>query len=75
MKRLRIALLMVEPPLPFGNAASRWFYVLLKQLVERGHAVTAFAACSKRPEIQGTRDLFPEPQCAIHLYLSRAEQK
>ena len=68
MRGLKIVLVMVEPPLPFGNAASRWFYVLLRQLVERGHHVTAFAACSKEREIEETRDLFPADQYTIHLY-------
>jgi len=35
---------MVEAPVPFGNAAARWYYVLLRELVARGHRVTAFAA-------------------------------
>jgi glycosyltransferase involved in cell wall biosynthesis len=61
MKPLRIVLVMVEPPLPFGNAAARWYYVLLKGLVERGHRVTAFAACSRPDDIVGARALFPEP--------------
>ena len=51
MSPLRIVLLMIEPPLPFGNAAARWFYVLLRGLVERGHNVTAFATCSKPEEM------------------------
>ena len=50
----RIVMAMIEPPLPFGSAAARWYYVLLKGLVERGHRVTAFAACSKPEEIEKT---------------------
>jgi hypothetical protein len=26
MKSLQIILVMIEPPLPFRNAAARWFY-------------------------------------------------
>ncbi len=55
----RIVMAMIEPPLPFGSAAARWHYVLLKGLVERGHRVTAFATCSKPEEIERTAALFP----------------
>ena len=65
---LRIVLVMVEPPLPFGNAAARWFYVLLKGLVERGHYVTAFAACSKPAELAQARELFAAPAYDLRLY-------
>jgi glycosyltransferase involved in cell wall biosynthesis len=68
MSPLRIVLVMVEAPLPFGNAAARWFYVLLKGLVERGHRVTAFAACGKADEIEKARALFPAPAYDLRLY-------
>ena len=45
MTPLRVIVVMIEPPLPFGNAVARWFYVLLRELVARGHRTTAFAAC------------------------------
>ncbi len=51
---------MIEPPLPFGNAAARWFYVLLKGLLERGHQVTVFAACSNPNDINKAKQLFPD---------------
>lgn len=56
---LRIILVLLEPPLPFGNAAARWYYVLLRGLVQRGHSVTALAACSQAQEIAQARQLFP----------------
>jgi len=59
---------MIEPPLPFGNAAARWFYVLLKGLVARGHTVTAFATCSKSEEIKKAREVFPSPQYDLRCY-------
>src|SRR5438270_612685 len=68
MTPLRIALVMIEPPLPFGNAAARWFYVLLRGLVERGHRVTAFAACGQPAELAAARDLFPSPSSDLPLY-------
>jgi glycosyltransferase involved in cell wall biosynthesis len=64
----RVVLVMIEPPLPFGNAAGRWFYVLLRGLVERGHRVTAFAACSKPAEVAAARDLFPEERYDLRCY-------
>ena len=64
----RVVIAMIEPPLPFGNAAARWFYVLLKGLVGRGHRVTAFAACSKPREIEESRALFPAPDYDLRLY-------
>ncbi|BDC50572.1 biofilm formation protein PslH [Bryobacterales bacterium F-183] len=41
-KTLRIVMVLPEPPVPFGGAAARWFYVLLCGMVARGHRVTTF---------------------------------
>ena len=41
MRPLRIALVMIEPPLPAGNAAARWFSVLLRGLVATHDAAPA----------------------------------
>lgn len=68
MAPLRIVLAMIEPPLPFGNAAARWFYVLVKGLVERGHSVVAFVAYSKAGEADQSRALFPAPRYDLRLY-------
>jgi hypothetical protein len=68
MRPLRVVLLLLEPPVPFGNAGARWFYVLLKDLVDRGHRVTAFATCSKAEEIDRARELFPAPQYDLRCY-------
>ena len=35
MTPLRIVIVILEAPVPFGNAAARWFYVLLRELVAR----------------------------------------
>jgi polysaccharide biosynthesis protein PslH len=59
-KSLRIIIVMSEPPLPFGTAAARWFYVLLKGLIDRGHQVTAFAPCSNPADIAKAQALFPD---------------
>ncbi len=68
MTPLRVVVVMIEPPLPFGNAAARWFYVLLRELVARGHRTTAFAACSKDKEMDEARILFPAPEYDLRVY-------
>lgn len=69
MKSLRIILVINSPPLPFGNADARWYYVLLKGLVEKGHRVTAFAACSKSADISKAQVLFPASEYDLRCYL------
>ena len=59
MKPLRIILVMLEPPLPFGRAVGRWYYVLYKGLLERGHDVMAIAACSQPDELEQVRRELP----------------
>ena len=61
-------LVLPESPVPFGNAAARWYYVLLRELVARGHRVTCFAACSNRSEMEEARCLFPEVNYDLRLY-------
>jgi glycosyltransferase involved in cell wall biosynthesis len=68
VKPLRIVLATVEAPVPFGNAAARWFYVLLRELVARGHRVTCFSACSKQSEMDEAQRLFPAPDYDLRLY-------
>src|SRR5258708_38589906 len=68
VKPLRVVLVMVEPPLPFGSAAARWYYVLLRGLVERGHCVTAFAVCSDPADIGRAMSMFPSPQYDLRCY-------
>ena len=68
MKSLRVLLVINSPPLPFGNADARWYYVLLKGLVERGHRVTAFVACSKSEDIPQAQTLFSTPEYDLRCY-------
>ena len=68
VKPLRVVVVMIEPPLPFGSAAARWYYVLLRGLVERGHRVTAFAACSSASDIERAASMFPAPQYDLRCY-------
>ncbi|MBV9122441.1 MAG: glycosyltransferase family 4 protein [Planctomycetes bacterium] len=71
MNKRRILLVMIEPPLPFGNAAARWFYVLLKGLAARGHSVTAFASCSRAEDLEPARALFSPPEYDLRCYPCR----
>ncbi len=65
---MRILLVINSPPLPFGNADARWYYVLLKQLVARGHQVTTFAVCPKAEDVQKAHDLFPAADYDLRCY-------
>ena len=69
MKTRRIVLVMMDPPLPFGNAAARWYYVLLKGLVERGNEVVALTACANPADVPAVRDLFPTPAFDLRTFL------
>jgi glycosyltransferase involved in cell wall biosynthesis len=64
----RIVLVLTDPPLPFGTAAGRWYYVLLRGLVARGHAVTAFGVCTRPEQAAQARELFPAPAYDLRIY-------
>lgn len=68
MKPLRVVVVMVEPPLPFGTAAARWYYVLMRGLVDRGHRVTAFAVCSNPADVEKAAAMFPAGQYDLRCY-------
>lgn len=53
-----ILLVLIEPPLPFANAASRWFHVLLKGLDQRGHTVDVMIVSGVDSDIQKTQKVF-----------------
>ncbi|CAN5847007.1 hypothetical protein BH23PLA1_BH23PLA1_16390 [soil metagenome] len=71
MDPLRIVLVMNEPPLPFGDAAARWYYVLFRGLVERGHRVSAFAAFGDPARAEQAAQLFPAPDYDLRLFPHR----
>ena len=79
MKSMRVILVMIEPPLPFGHATTRWSYALFKGLVQRGHRVTAFAAPSEPQAIDEVKALFPSPdydlRCYAHPIRNRLQSK
>jgi glycosyltransferase involved in cell wall biosynthesis len=64
----RIVLCLSDPPLPFGDAAARWFYVLLRGLVARGHDVVALAVCGDAGQAAEVGRLFPAPGYDVRLY-------
>ncbi|MEP0918818.1 glycosyltransferase family 4 protein [Leptolyngbya sp. DQ-M1] len=64
----KIVLVMTSPPIPFGKADSHWYYVLLKELVDRGHQVSAFVACETPQEIERTQALFPGYDLQCYLF-------
>ncbi len=51
-------MILVEPPLPFGNAGSRWFHVLLKGLDQRGHEVDVFVVSGVTSDIEKAKKIF-----------------
>lgn len=68
MNAKRVVLVLPDPPLPFGNAAARWYYVLLKGLVERGHRVTTLAACRAQDDQKQLQTLFPVTQFELRCH-------
>jgi polysaccharide biosynthesis protein PslH len=65
---VRILVVTIEPPDPFGNPASRWFYVLFKGLVERGHDVTMLSTCSDLGSRGRAEELFPRPRYDLRCF-------
>ncbi len=57
-QKLSILLVLIEPPLPFANAGSRWFHVLLKELDRRGHNVDVLTVSAVQKDIEKTKTLF-----------------
>ena len=46
---MKVIVVTPAAPHPFGDTAARWFYVLIAELVTRGHQVSAFTA-TEEPE-------------------------
>jgi len=63
-----IVLVLPDPPLPFGNAAGRWFYALLRGLTERGHRVTTFAVCRSAFDRNATDEMYRGGDYDLRLY-------
>lgn len=65
---VRILVVTIEPPDPFGNAASRWYYVLLRGLVERGHRVTMLSTYSDPASKLRAEAIFHEPEYDLRCF-------
>jgi polysaccharide biosynthesis protein PslH len=48
---VRIIVVTPAVPHPFGNTAARWFYVLITELMARGHEVAALVATEEPDEL------------------------
>lgn len=68
MSHKNVVLVLPDPPLPFGNAAGRWFYALLRGLTERGHRVTTFAVCRSEFDRTATREMYRGGDYDLRLY-------
>ena len=68
MSAREVVLVLPDPPLPFGNAAGRWYYALLEGLPHRGHRVSAFAVCSSEYDRNKTEELFRSGESDLRLY-------
>ena len=68
MKPLKIAIVLMEPPSPFGHTAARWYYVLLRELIRRGHRLQVFAAFSNPDEAARSIKLFSASDCDLRCY-------
>ena len=68
MRSLRILLATTEPPLPEGSAVGRWYYLLIRGLVTRGHRVTAFVVCNCAEEGVETDRIFPKNEYDVRCY-------
>ncbi len=67
-QRRRIALVLSSPPLPFSDAAGRWYHVLLRGLVDRGHDVETFVPCATAMQAESVREAFDASQYAISCF-------
>jgi len=70
---VRIVVVTVEPPDPFGNAASRWFYVLFRGLVERGHDVTMLSTYGQVASRDRALELFPRSRFDLRCFAVAGE--
>lgn len=59
MKKLKVIVVLYEPPYPFGRAPSRWYYVFLKELVKDGHEVVCLCAYENKKEVEQTLKFLP----------------
>lgn len=66
---MRIVMVFPDPPLPFGGAGGREYYILLKGLVERGHRVTVFCGSADAPaHTAEVAHVFPPDKYDVRIY-------
>lgn len=56
----RLLLILIEPPLPFGNAASRWSHVLVQELKTRGYNFDILVACGVDRDMEKAKAEFKD---------------
>jgi len=69
---VKIILVMPAAPHPFGDTAARWFYVLISELLARGHEVVAVAATEEHEDrITEAAQLLSQHQGELQLRFHR----
>ena len=64
---MRIIVVTPAVPHPFGDTAARWFYVLITELLARGHEVVALAATEESDaRISETKQWLSKPGLSKH---------
>jgi hypothetical protein len=64
---VRIIVVTPAVPHPFGDTAARWFYVLITELLARGHEVVALAATEESDaRISETKQWLSKPGLSKH---------
>lgn len=67
-RKLDVVVVSAEAPAPFGNAVGRWYYVLAKGLVSRGHRVRWLAASSNERHAEEARARFSSSEIDLRMY-------
>jgi len=69
---VRVIVVTPAVPHPFGDTAARWFYVLITELVARGHDVVAMVATEEPDElVAAARQWLPKTNGQLTLHLHR----
>lgn len=60
MMTKKVMLVLNEAPLPYAGAASRWYFILCKELQRRNFHLDIFASCSKAEQLKSVKEIFPK---------------
>lgn len=67
----KIILVFIEAPVPFGGAASRWYFTLLSELKSSAEfEIDVFAACANKAQLDEAKIYFPLSN--LYLYPNRS---